>query len=86
MDKKLEENKIKRKEDEMKEEEKKELAVARGEFTPPSTPSKDLKNVRMSLMATARNKARLLDFHKECKEQIGLPPSRLQEDISWEKI
>ena len=56
----------------MKEEEKQELAVARGEVTPPATPSKERKmgNVRRSPGATDRNTARLLEFHQECGEHI----------------
>ena len=89
MDKKFDEEKkkVKRKYNDMKEEEKQELAVARGEVTPPATPSKERKigNVRRSPGTTSRNKARLLDFHLECEEQRGLPPSRLQEEIRREE-
>ena len=66
---------------------KKELAVVRGEVTPPATPNKErhIGNVRRSPGATARNKARLLDFHQECEKQRGLPLSRLQEEIRREE-
>ena len=68
-------------------EEEKELAVARGELTPPATPSKERKtgNVRRSPRGTARSKARLLEFHQECEERRGLPPSRLQEEVRREE-
>ena len=35
--------------------------------------------------ATAKNNARLLEFHQECEEQRDLPPSRLQDEIRREE-
>ena len=62
-----------------KEEKKNELAAARGEVKPPTTPNKvkKIRSGRRSSRATARNQVRLLEFHQECVELRGFPPSRL---------
>ena len=67
-----------------KEQEKTMLARVRGEVTPPNTPSK-AGSERMSPGATARNRARLLEFHQGGVEKRGLPPSRLMEEIRKEE-
>ena len=41
--------------------------------------------MRRSPGATARNRARLLEFHQECEKERGLPPSRLQQEIRKEE-
>ena len=64
--------------------EEKELAVVRGEVTPPNTTNKNKAgSVRRSPGATVRNRARLLEFHQE--KERSLPPSRLPEEIRNEE-
>ena len=80
-------NKEERKAFSKKEDEKKELAISRGEVTPPSSPIKEIKvgSGRRSPGGTARKKARLLKFQQEFEQVRVLPTSRLQEKINKEE-
>ena len=64
------------------EEDQKELAVTRGEVTPPTTPDRKRRAgiLRRSPGGHAMNRARLLRFHQESEDR-GLPRSRLREEI-----